>query len=191
MGDRQLRRTILVEVAQKRIEKVSQYAAVVISVIALGVAVWSLREAQIHDELSLQPGVSYVWQTARSDPSVGLFLENTGSGPARIEETRIYLDSQRIPEWKQLADMTAGLYAKDKLTWQRYKPRYVLGDGKTIAFYHAKPEDVQDWDSFQDLILRRIFVISRICSMYNTCYEVCSTEDDKDCADREKKLNRG
>lgn len=87
MGDRQLRRTILVRVVQKRIEKLSQYAALVISVIALVVAVWSLREAQIHDELSLQPGVSYVWHTGRSDPGVGLFLENTGPRPARIDDT--------------------------------------------------------------------------------------------------------
>src|SRR5215472_4542115 len=102
---------------RRTLERVSQYAALLISVIALAVAIWSLREAQIHDELSPQPGVSYLWHTSRADAGVGLFLENTGSGPARIEETRIYLDSKRVKEWRQLADMTANLYAKDKLTW--------------------------------------------------------------------------
>jgi len=184
------RRTLLVELVQKKFEKLSQYAALLTSVIALAVAIWSLREAQIHDELSLQPGVSYVWHTSRADVSVGLFLENTGSGPARIEETRIYLDSRRVKEWRQLADMTANLYAKDKLTWHRYKQGYVLGQGKTIPFYYSKPEDVTDWVSFVDLIQRRVFVISTICTMYDKCHDVCSTADDKDCANIEKEIKK-
>jgi hypothetical protein len=167
---------------RKVVEKLSQYSALFISVIALGTAIWSAMETRRHDRLSLRPGVSYVWHTSSVNPEgVGIFIENSGSGPAEVAETRVYLDSKLIGEWQQISSSTQTLYNGPPPTWYTMKRGYILGNGKKIGIYSTPVDNVKDWDNFIPLIRQRIFAISKICSMYGDCYYVCSNADDDYC----------
>jgi hypothetical protein len=191
--DRHAHRRRLAEVVSKIkivIDKLSPHGTLIIAVLSLFLSIWTAYGTRLHDQLSLRPGVSYLWHTSEDDPEVGLFIENTGSGPARIDETKIYLDTKPIDRIWQVTDMTTSLYKDGKpAAWGQYKQGYILGNGQTIPIYHAKSQDVENWDGLVNLLRgstrpprpARLFVISKVCSMYDECFYVCSNVEDKDC----------
>ena len=173
-------------------EKLLQYSAVFISVTALAISIWSAIQTRTHDRLSLRPGVNYYWHTSIADPEgVGIFLENSGSGPAQISGTKIYLDLKMVSEWQQITDLTRDFYNKgSEPSWTKLKQGYILGSGRKIPLYYVKQDKINDWDGFVELIRNRVFAISEVCSMYADCYYVCSNADDQYCSEKEAAMMR-
>jgi hypothetical protein len=78
---------LLVELVEKKkniFERANSYAALAISLIALGTAVWSARETRIHDELSLLPAPTWHAEGSLEAEEIGLVLTNQGLGPLTL-----------------------------------------------------------------------------------------------------------
>jgi hypothetical protein len=163
--------------------------------IALAVAASSLAVATAALVLARSPDPSYVYQiNSTTSEGVGLFLENNGSGPARILETKVYLDNQKVSNFGQITELTKSLYKRDRPTYFYMKLPYTLGVSKRVGIYYTALDNVQDqeWDNFKTLIWKRIFVMSKICStglwqyLGLGCYYICTYNEGEDCVVEER-----
>jgi hypothetical protein len=65
----------------------SELRQTLLPALAILLTVFSIVATHKHDRLSVLPKISFVWDTV-SDP-MGLFIENSGAGPAIIKEVCI------------------------------------------------------------------------------------------------------
>jgi hypothetical protein len=172
------------------VSSIVPWLALFVSILAIGTSIWSGSETRKHDRYSLQPGVSYIYRVNNAPEGVGIFLENNGSGPARISETRVYLDNKYV-DFGRITDQVVSMYAKERPTSFYIKKGYVLGSGKEVGLYVTPVDNVKDWDGFRNLIWNRIFVIFKVCSMYNECFYVCLGKEDEECEPTDKRLRSG
>jgi hypothetical protein len=186
-------RRILVELAptpKSIFEKISSYSAFLISVAAIIISIWSAIETRHHNKLSVKPNVVFVTHSSSADPQIGIFLQNNGLGPAQITETRIYLDGKQIRHWQEISDRMSGYWKEGSPTWFYSDRPYTLRSGEHLGLYYVEPKQVANWDGFNQLIWHRIFVISKICSMYKDCEYICTSLENSMCKGREGQLQR-
>lgn len=186
-------RRLLVELAptpKSRFEKISSYSAFIISVAAIAISVWSAIETRGHNKLSVKPNVIFVTQSSSADPEIGIFVENNGLGPAQIMETRIYLDGKQIHHWQDITDRMPGYWTDGAPTWFFSTRPYTLRSGEHRGLYYVAPKHVANGEGFNDLIWNRIFVISKVCSMYDECEYVCSSLENSKCKPREDQIQK-
>src|SRR5437667_11862616 len=84
MGDDMDRRKLLVTKLSGTWEVVWKTATTSLPLLALLLTVFSAAATHRHNRLSVIPKLSFVWDTG-SENLIGLFLENSGVGPAVIK----------------------------------------------------------------------------------------------------------
>ncbi len=186
-------RRVLVELApsaKTRFEKISSYSAFVISVAAIVISVRSAIETRHHNKLSVKPNVIFLIQGSSADPEVGIFVDNGGLGPAQIMETRIYLDGEQIHHWQDITKRMSDYWTAGTPTWFYSDRPYTLRTGQNRGLYYVAPKHVANWEGFNKLIWNRIFVISKVCSMYDECEYVCSFLENSKCKTHEDQLQK-
>src|SRR5262245_42961562 len=57
-----------------------------VAVLALLLTLFTVAATHKHDRLSVIPKINFDWVTSTTSDKVGLFIENSGAGPAVIEE---------------------------------------------------------------------------------------------------------
>jgi hypothetical protein len=173
------------------LSQLNTYAPLFVSVLALSTSIWSAYETREHDRLSLQPHVYYTRDfrpvsDTGAKQNVGLFMINGGMGSAEVVETRIYFDGIRVNNWSGVfsrVNLGKGIQGFVRPT------AYYLMPGQKIDILSAAATAAVDMPGFQNLIYKRLFLISNICSVYEECRLVCSTvAPDEKCREEEAQL---
>lgn len=150
--------------------------ALFVSLFALGVSAWQTYQTQLLARLSAKPYVDFVYQLDLGHERPGLYLVNSGMGPAIIRELELYLDGSRVTTWE---DLNNRVMAEKDHPWKTHEPYWVeIGPGthmktdERIGIFATLKDNVRDRVSFERLCWRRIGVWARYCSMHGECWEI-------------------
>ena len=171
-------------------ERISSYVPILISVLAIAVSISSAYETRKHDRLGVKPYVHFDTKGAHTDNEVGLFIENTGLGPAIMSNFTVYLDGKKMGKgsqivWELVETRLSELYSTSS-KWPHYRwfdDGYVLKAGESKDVFSSAPADLTNFDAFNELFSQRLFVSVRVCSLYDECYDVCSGGEHR-CEDK-------
>ena len=162
-----------------RVERISKYVPIFISLIAMGLAIDGAIEARRHNKLGVRPFVHFNQFAGATASKVGVNVENNGLGPAVISKFSIFLDTQRVekygfPDWDGVSERLPGMFGTTSPEWFWCSDNYVVKSGQTLELYMTPPGNVRDIKTFRKLISERLTVRVHVCSLYGECHDVCS-----------------
>ena len=174
----------LVNKEKRLIERISSYVPLFISVLAITVSIYSAYETRHHNRLSKKPFVSFKRMMAADGDEVGLIIENNGLGPAVISNFSIFLDTNQIigdgiNDWESVTEKLNNLFKNRSPKWNYLHEGYLLKAGDSIALYATSPENIIDLEQFRDVLINRLIVKVRACSLYQECEDVCFQKIEK------------
>ena len=112
---------------------------------------------------------------------VGIELHSTGLGPAVIKKIDIYFDNRLVSDFNEINE-----HPSTSQIWKNNKPigrlpnfgsEVYMPVGMRVPIYTVKSSEINDWDSFQNLIHERIYLRAEVCSVYNDCTSTCLDYD--------------
>jgi hypothetical protein len=169
-------------------EKITQHVPLFISILALALSIWSAVESRKHSRLSVRPEVSFFRDFKPTSKEVGLYIDNTGLGPAIIRDTRVYFDGKRILNLDDIGRATPSYYTASGPAWNFSQFAFTIKSGQRYEFLFHTSRKLRSIDDFKKLIYTRLFVIGTACSFYEECGPFCSTVDDDQCEAEERKI---
>jgi hypothetical protein len=150
-----------------------------VSLAALGLAVWSAYETRTHDRLTVMPFVDFSLDlVGPASEKVGISLRNDGFGPAEIEETGVYLDGKAVGGWEPVQDVLRafpGPHIDARWRWLPAKTPLRAGERRFLYTADSSAISEENRKPFNDLIQNRILVFVRACSIYQDCQVKCSS----------------
>jgi hypothetical protein len=160
------------------LQRISAFAPIFISLVALSLAIDGAIEARQHNKLSVRPYVRFNQFSGSATGKVGLNVENNGLGPAIISKFSIFLDRQPIekygfPDWEGVTERVPEMFGVEP-EWFWCGDGYVVKSGQTLNLYMTGPENVRDLAAFRKLISERLTVRLHVCSLYDECEDMCS-----------------
>jgi hypothetical protein len=86
--------------------EVAGTSTLVVALAALGVAIWQGWVQRKHARLSVKPVLDTYSRDVLESPSeeIGVWIKNTGLGPGRATEIRVFVDGIRLPPMEKYAD---------------------------------------------------------------------------------------
>lgn len=87
---------------------ITTIATVIIALCALFLSYWQFRALSRHNKLSIKPLITFEVYSAETENGFGIYIRNSGIGPAIVKNFKIVVDSTEIiaerPElWKKAA----------------------------------------------------------------------------------------
>ena len=163
-----------------------------ISALALALSLWSAYATRLHNTLSVRPAVNFVVNLAPIYGDVsGLQIRNEGFGPAKISELKVYLDGKIIRDWTQVTILAASMMrSQNSVRWGSFDSDISLRPGEAKQIYTVNSQEVSNTVAFNNLIQKRIFVIVKVCSIYEECNMVCSTVQDSQCTGEKIRITK-
>jgi hypothetical protein len=151
-----------------------------ISLLALGLSIYSGWETRDHNRLSVRPVVRFTRQTDELAGDMGLILVNSGNGPATLSNFAIFLDGKRIQAygaraWNEVTEKSGDAVEGNAVGYFSFSDGFALKESTSRNLYYTKASSIKDMQKFRDLILSRLVVRVTACSLYEECYTVCST----------------
>ena len=161
--------------AKPRYELWISICALVVSLFALGVSIWQTHRSQLLARVSARPHVDFVYQLDSAHERPGLYLANSGMGPAVIREIELYLDGNRVATWQDLSNRVRG--ERDH-PWKTREPSWLdIGTGthmktdERLGVFVTTKDNVKDYATFERLHWQRVGIWIKYCSMHDECWE--------------------
>ena len=172
------------------LQKISSTTPIIISVLALLTAIAAQWQTIRHDRLSVKPHLAFLLEDNFQAPNVGLFIENDGLGPARIERFAIYFDGRAVnpTQMDSIYEHTQAIFKSRSPQWYTSEYVFHMKSGERMGVLFSPPANIKDLAAFHKLIEDRIFVIGQACSLYDECEYFCSVGSDEECIDRERRV---
>lgn len=174
------------------LQRISDAVPLVISLLALATAVVAQWQTIRHNKLSVRPHLAFLVEDNFAAANVGLFIENDGLGPGRIERLSVYFDGQLVEPLQM-----DSIYGKTRAIFRERSPQWYTADylfqvksGERMGVFFSAPANVKNLGAFEKLIEERIFVIGKACSLYEECQYFCSVGPDERCLQQEQKIRR-
>jgi hypothetical protein len=168
----------LVESQHHAVEGALPYLAIFVSVFALGVSFWQVRETMVHDKLAVLPNLSWTdhdRSVDQQDGQVGVELDSTGLGPAVIYQMSVFLDGKPfndlsfVDEQSDLLRMTKS----NSLSWRAFWGVNYMPPGAKKWLLWTQADNIGDWGAFEELTEKRLKVVIVYCSVYRECWSDC------------------
>lgn len=165
------RKAIFSKQTRENIALVLSILAVIVSIVAAVALVWNGCENRKHYKLIVSPMVdTYISSNLLNDNS-GIFIENKGIGPAKINFKRIFLDGQAsTPEKVMQQMMEEGIIYSETssfLTFQTFSLKEGTKQGiLRFSYESVKPSARR---RFRDFIHCRVDLHYEWCSVYGDC----------------------
>jgi hypothetical protein len=187
----------LVEIKKSIIGHLADYSSFVISICALALSIYSAWESREHDKISVQPRLEFSMVANQNMPEVGIYIENTGLGPAFVADMRIYLDGRRTGGWNDLANTAQAEanspFKQTGLASTRDVATKTIKSGETDDLLTTPGSNATD--DFSHLLTDRLFVVVDYSSVYGDLLVHCKigrtgNDNSKDCASYEAQLSK-
>jgi hypothetical protein len=171
-------------------EKISQQVPILISLLALATAIAAQWQTIHHSKLSVRPQVSFLVEDNFGSQNVGLFIENNGLGPGRIERLSVYFDGKPVGarEMDAIYAKTRTLYRRTSPQWYGSEYAFHMKSGERMGVFFSPPSNIKSASIFLKLIEDRIFVIGEVCSLYDECHHFCTTVGNEKCLMEESRI---
>jgi hypothetical protein len=150
-------------------------AETTIAVLALLLTVFSAAATHKHDRLSVLPKLSFYWNTG-SDPTIGLFVENSGAGPAIIRDFRTPNEAELVEQ-----AIAAGILSERPGGQAFLRTYFFQNNGQKVELITIPRDKVNDSRAFRKLIEEQLTVFIEYCSIYGDCWMECSRRADPTC----------
>jgi hypothetical protein len=155
---------------------IAAYASLALSMVAIGFSGLQWYDAHRQNERTLQPLLSFSYDTDGREPNVGLSLLNAGQGPAILQSIAIYVDRVPVKSWDEATDY-GKLPNDDLIHWIELDKGDPIRAGETVQLYWRTPkEGKKGLDQFTKFVDQRIGVLVTFCSVGGDCQSVCSVE---------------
>lgn len=163
------------------ISRITQYVPLFISVLALGVSLWSAYATRIHNKLTVRPMVTVALALAGpSSKTAGLSIRNDGFAPALIRNPEIFLDGKKVNDWNSVKELVNSLPGpRISPRWRLLAAESGLRAGEDKYLYMADSEEISEAnrEPFNKIISERVLFFTRACSVYEECELLCSSSD--------------
>ncbi len=183
---------VVIQPKKTLLERISSPVPIIISLLALATAIVAQWQTIRHNKLSVRPRVSVLMEDNFKAANVGLFIENDGLGPARIERLNVYFDGRAVEprDMDSIYDKTRMIFKGTSPQWYTSEYTFHVKNGERLGIFFSAPANIKNVSSFQKLIDERIFVIGEACSLYDECHHFCTTFSDDECLEQEKRIRR-
>ena len=148
----------------------SKTAAALVPILALLLTVFSAAATHKHDRLSVIPKLSFDWNTG-SGTLIGLFVENSGAGPAVIKTFSI--------EHEELL-RSAEIFSQPPIV-RSFLRTYFFKNGEKVGLLTIDADKVKNVDDFRRLIEGQVLFTIEYCSIYGQCWKESSKLADPTC----------
>jgi hypothetical protein len=135
-----------------------------------------LRQASRHNRVSVRPIVGFDRDGAVG-ADVGIYVYNSGTGPAMIRDLEVYLDGKKLNAASDLENVELRLFRSATAKWVNIRGQRTIKPSERMAIYYTESANISDMNAFRNLIQNRISMIAKSCSLYEECEYVCSTPD--------------
>jgi len=153
--------------------------AILISLIAVCFTGLQWREAHAQLLLSMRPSVNLPTEDDINEGTVGIALDNSGPGPAKIKSINYFIDKKLVGDVNKAVDFANLGSDIHFLAWEEDS---TLGVGEKLWLlkWSKRPrtkKDRQELDEFVDLIDHRLAVQVEFCPVLSgECSKRCSTK---------------
>lgn len=106
-----------------KLEKISDYAVIIIALSALFVSIWQVRLGHQHNKLSVKPYLDH--HIVQTDSMMVVSFSNNGFGPAIIKEISFFSNGQKFDTLEE--------YLKSSGEIKNRKGSYNYGEGTIVA----------------------------------------------------------
>jgi hypothetical protein len=152
-------------------DRILSIAAVLTSITAVSVSVWSGCQNRSHNRLSVKPDLSILSHRTSADPEIGLRIENKGSGSALVKSWDISVDGKPLGSGHQGWTIAVQKLQGINQSWIHFGAYPALRAGESLPIFWVRPEEweklgTQDREEFIKSV-RRI----RVAIKYESVYE--------------------
>lgn len=142
-------------------------SAVLVSIATMGVSIYQARIMQGQQLASVWPYIEWT-TTFSSNNGVYLSVINKGVGPARINETHLFLDGKEIGDVREMLRILTNGQSDSLSIFGSAVDYRVLAPGEEVRLFHmtGKGIDIQKMiESF-----KRVHYTVCYCSIYDQCW---------------------
>jgi hypothetical protein len=143
---------------------------VIVSVIGSLILLLQAAETYHHDKLSIQPLIGQTSEADTDKPALGLWVYNSGLGPAIIKQYRVCVDNQRVKGSEEA--IARGGFKKDSIRYGELAEGDSIRAGDELTELFVLPiknnTDAEN-TSFIKFINERVTLGIDYCSMDNDC----------------------
>jgi hypothetical protein len=131
-------------------------STIVIACVAVCISIWQGWVTRQHNKLSVKPILEIFTSTTKDGTSMGVRVENHGTGPAIIKDFFVYFKGKPTKvDNREKADniyRAANLYTSKINLWHPHKSGAVIKQGGTVNLisYVEKNLTIQDVEKFEE-----------------------------------------
>ncbi len=168
-------------------ERIVVVAAVVIALCALGVSLWQGWQTRAHNRLSVLPNLEIYAHFDLPAPreNIGLYLVNTGVGPAKITRLDVYFDDKLVQNDNDYVNIIKQIkldkQEKFRITPSSIGKNTILASEKSILVFGILRNDITKLEKggsykiklanhFRDELKKRFRIEWEYCSIYKECW---------------------
>lgn len=176
-------RIIQVEVLSNRIEKYLPYVAVFVSVLAIGISVFQINQGIKHDKLQVKPKLELLMDYSQESNFKGVYLRNSGLGPAIIKKMETYFDGEKIDGWNFVKSyyLSLGLRRPDGFKMTTFPGGTNMKADTKHYIFLAGSENIFAIQKFAVFINYRLIFKIEYCSVYEECIVECLSLISNEC----------
>jgi len=153
-------------------------SALVVSLVAVGVGVYSAVTDRTYAKASVWPRLIITTNVTTSDTSlsdIGVKISNKGTGPAIIQSIKVWSQGNEISQWQDIITPHRKLLGSISLTTADISKGVISAD-QTFVLFNLRSESQDIIKQYKEKIFPTKLEVC-YCSIYDECWKVVS--DDK------------
>jgi hypothetical protein len=162
-------------------------AALVVSLVAIGLGIQESRLTREHERLSVVPKLDTKFVDGSDGEITGIVLENKGLGPAHVLNVRLSTGGKFVAEiyddnqWKIVFN-ELGSPHPDVRTFSAMTDWFIPAGGSIPLLWQRNKERTESGVAFLRNAKERLLISSCFCSLYDECWSlVAPGQDDEPC----------
>jgi len=150
-------------------------SALVVSLVAVGVGVYSAVTDRIYAKASVWPRLVVSTNVSTSDNSfseIGVKISNKGTGPAIIKSLRVWSKDTEIKQWNDIVEPHRKLLKSISLTTSELTNQVISAD-QTFVLFNLGSDSSDSIKKYKEKIFPTKLEVC-YCSIYDECWKVDS-----------------
>jgi len=150
-------------------------SALVVSLVAVGVGVYSAVTDRTYAKASVWPRLIISTNVSTSDNSfseIGVKISNKGTGPAIIKSLRVWSKDTEIKQWNDIVEPHKTLLKSYSLTKADISKGVISAD-QTFVLFSLRSQSLKIIEQYKEKIFPTKLEVC-YCSIYDECWKVVS-----------------
>jgi hypothetical protein len=152
-------------------ERLSTWAPLFISALALATSIWSAYQSRVHNYQSVRPIIMVSGVASRLNPISGIIIQNNGAGAAILDRLEVRFNNKNVSlesVAKLINTMLSGPVSASVFT---IPPKgLAIRSGEDIYLIKLPSDAIKDINAVNE-IFQELRVEVRYCSIYRECFD--------------------